>query len=1164
VLPLAEQGGEPVAEERLDSHDLKILLLWILAGLVGAGIAFRFFFAAFPEVAVDFRISRPAAVEQARQFLAGQGYRLADYQSSIVFDVDNNAKTYLEREVGLEQANRLMASEVNVWRWKVRFFRPQKQEEFSVRLDPSGRVVGMKHVIEEAREGAHLEREAARAIAKEFLRSRVRTNLAAYDFLPEQSNSTERPKRRDWSFTWERRGFKAKEAPYRLRVTLLGDAAGGYEEFLKVPEAWERDFERLRSSNLLYQWIAQVPWLFLQGSVFAVLFVLGMRGQVRWSGALKLGFLLAALFFLMEMNSWPLERAHYDTNSSYTGFFLQRLAAAAGSSVLLGMLVALTVAAAEPLYRRDHPGKLRLGRAFTLSGLRSKEFLRACVIGLTLAAAHIGFVVAFYVVGKRFGFWTPQDIKYTDAVSTALPWVYPLAISLFAATNEEFLFRLFAIPVLLRGTKSRWVAVVLPAFIWGFLHSAYPVEPGYARGIEVGLIGVVAGWVMLRWGILATLVWHYTVDALLIGLFLLRSESLYFRLSGAAVTGAVLLPLAFAVVSYVSRGRFEADEALLNRAQPLVVSEVEGLPEPTGVARTYEALSTRALGRFLLVGALGLTLAHIGKPKTIGEFVRFAITPQQAAQRANQLLRQRIPEVREPGPGGEYRRVALSSYRRTVVFDSEFDPYASEYLRRQVGIAGANRLYRDKVPAAFWRVRYFRDSQKEEYAVLLRLDGTWHSLEHLLDEKAPGASLTKEGAQARAEAFLRDEKKFDLGKWKLVEASSEKRPNRADHNLVWEETEAVGEAHVRAELKVLGEEVSGYRVFVKIPEEWERGQKKATLGSILYGVFRTVLGLAFAGAVLVLFFKNLRQQQVPWRRLALWALWGGLALVVSIGNAWPLLLASYPTQMPLRTFLAIVLMGEFVVVGMAYSGLLFLFGLASFFLAQQVSEDRLPSWAGMPPAYYRDALCVGVAGCGVLMGLSRLGEFADNLWPTDKKALAAALPVNMDTIFPAATFIDRSVLGGLFLVGLLALVAGFVGGYLRRPWMRAGLVLAAAAALVGSWGGSADFAKSFLLGLVNVAVIWWGVTRVIRFNLLGYFLAAATTILLPAATQLFRQPGEFYRLNGYAVVVALLVLLAWPLAAWRAALGNASRGMASGSAGNTNAGSSHSGTGSPS
>ncbi|MFI5107073.1 MAG: CPBP family intramembrane glutamic endopeptidase, partial [Terriglobales bacterium] len=339
------------------------------------------------------------------------------------------------------------------------------------------------------------------------------------------ANSNDRPNRRDWSFTWERRGFKAPQradgAPYRLRVSVQGDRPGGSGEFLKVPEEWERSYQKLRSSNTFYGSIALIPYLFLNGAMLWVLFDLGRRGIIRWKGALKLGVVLAVLFFAMTANNWPVTRAGYDTNSSYSSFLLQHLALAAAGSIALGLAVALTVAAAEPLYRVSQPEQLRLSAAWTLPGIRTKEFLRSCVIGLGMAAGHIGFVVLFYLLGSRIGVWAPQDIPYTDVLSTHFPWLYPLTIGVYAATSEEFLFRLFAIPFLMRLTRSRVLAVVLPAFFWGFLHSTYPQQPGYIRGIEVGLIGIVAGVVMLRYGILATLVWHYTVDAALISLFLL-------------------------------------------------------------------------------------------------------------------------------------------------------------------------------------------------------------------------------------------------------------------------------------------------------------------------------------------------------------------------------------------------------------------------------------------------------------------------------------------------------------------------------------------------------------------------------------------------------------------------------------------------------------------
>ena len=79
-----------------------------------------------------------------------------------------------------------------------------------------------------------------------------------------------------------------------------------------------------------------------------------------------------------------------------------------------------------------------------------RNFLRANVIGICLAAAHIGYITVFYIISRKLGAWAPQDLNYENVVSTYVPWVYPLAIGIYAATSEEFLFRLFAIPYLLR------------------------------------------------------------------------------------------------------------------------------------------------------------------------------------------------------------------------------------------------------------------------------------------------------------------------------------------------------------------------------------------------------------------------------------------------------------------------------------------------------------------------------------------------------------------------------------------------------------------------------------------------------------------------------------------------------------------------------------------
>jgi len=86
---------------------------------------------------------------------------------------------------------------------------------------------------------------------------------------------------------------------------------------------------------------------------------------------------------------------------------------------------------------------------------------------------------------------------------------------------------------------------------------------------------------------------------------------------------------------------------------------------------------------------------------------------------------------------------------------------SNEYLRRRMSIAEINKIYAERVPGALWRVRYFRNSQAEEFAVTLKPDGSLHGFWHTLPEAAKGETLGKEEAVAIAEGFLREKKQID-------------------------------------------------------------------------------------------------------------------------------------------------------------------------------------------------------------------------------------------------------------------------------------------------------------------------------------------------------------------------------------------------------------------
>jgi membrane protease YdiL (CAAX protease family) len=772
--------------------------------------------------------------------------------------------------------------------------------------------------------------------------------------------------------------------------------------------------------------------------------------------------------------------------------------------------------------------------------LRSKEFFSSSVVGLSMASAHIGFIVAFYMIASRFGAWAPQEINYENSVNTAFPWIAGVAIGLLASTSEEFLFRLFAIPFLHRVTGSRVVAVILPAFAWSFLHSAYPNEPPYIRGLEVGLIGIVAGIVMLRWGILATLIWHYTVDASLVGLLLIRSNSLYFKLSGAMVAAAALAPLAFSAISYLTRGGFEEAEDLLNRANPVQDTSL-GVTPPSSrveaVGRRYDALTAGTIGFLAACLLVGGVLAWRLKEPAIGDYLKLSVDARTGQASADELLRQRGLDPK--------------SFHRVTVLVNTADPVTNEFLRQRAGIARLNDIYAKQVPGALWRVRYFRDSQPEEYAVVLKPDGSLHSIRHTIAETAPGSSLTKEEAKARAEKFLREEKKIDLNRWTLVEANSDKRPHRTDHLLTWQQNvpldsasgsaaDSNGHAFARIELSVLGDEVANYRTYIKIPDDWRRKHEELTLPRMLvdYAVPLLVcLGLGLAA--LVLFLKNLRSEAVrsiPWKRLGFWSTWGLLAYVLAffLGNRIPAFLNLYNTAIPYKTMLGGLGVGFILGAAFYFSALALLFGTAWYYASRAFGEERIPHWIDMPPAYYRDALWIGLGGGAALLGLSRLLQAVSVYWPTLHRAVEVSFGQDFDAVLPAASVLGRTLMRGLFLTGIVAALVSFVAAELRPRWLRISLFLLAALTLVGSsWGDPADLAKQFFVKAVFLAVLILGVREIMRFNILGCFLALAGTTLLAGVIELMGQPNAFYRANGYAVLLALFLLLAWPFAAWR-------------------------------
>ncbi len=1093
--------------EKMTGRDWLWPLIFLALGAGGAFAAHHYFFQAFPEASVNLKLTRQEVEQRAVDFLRGRGLNIDGYHLFTAFSFDEQGKTYLERELGNEEANRLMSGPVRIWNWRTRVIKPPEIEEMSVQFTTTGELMGFEHKIKEKDPGALLTKAEAQRVAEVFLRTERRIDLAKYHLVEDVLKT--RPNRLDYVLTFEENDFKAKDATHRITITVQGDRVGGMKEFLKVPDKWERDYKLLRSRNDLLEVIATSLYVLLVLVGVFLIFTGGRIKKIRWKTMLAIGGVLGFLIMASTLNQIPLALQSMPTSLSYGAMELTIVFGAVLGGVGAAIYVMLLTASGEPLYRQLLPNCVSLDHLFTTAGLRTKEFFRSTLIGYGMAGMHIGLVVLFYMVAMRAGAWAPMDVNYDNTVSTPLPWLSPLAMASFAASTEEFGFRLFAIPLILMATrrwfKTRWLAVLVPAFLWGFLHSSYPQQPAWIRGVEVGLIGVVAGWVFLNFGILATLVWHYTVDAVLMGMFLLRSDNLTFRIAGALVGDAVLIPLIISVVFYLEARGFVSDTTILN--------EPHGEAEPKELAETATFVPSEAeppalpfqfitpVTMRLLVGAAVVALiASVALSKKHEDRrITVSATHDQAESAAADFLKQ--------------KGVAVDSWRRVTALQNAIRGNEFDYLVEKSDPERATAIYRQQIPSVHWRTRFFKELQKEEYVVLTGIDGKVDRYVHRLAEDAVGARLENGAATNLAtSAVLRSGIRLD--DYTLIDHTLTKRPNRDDYEVIFESKQKLaGEATHRLTVDVLGDEVNGPRHSVKIPEDWLRKREERGIRQIAVVVLIVLGGLL----AVILAALAIPKIAVYWRlHLTL----GGIAAAIRLAasfNDFPNWLETYDTAIPWSTNVTQNALSGAMQIMLAFVGVAAIGVMAEVLLRSRFGEVSFWPQAGADRARAMlEGLFAGLSAVLIVAGGARVISFLVDKIPSTVTGSAPSVAGYPQALLPGLAVVLSSFTLGIWMTLGGGAALGTLLRVCKNPELRWLAIVATIAVLAGASAFDGMLFVKHFISMLTMAALWYGLVSVLRFNAFSY---AVMGLALSSAEVLsmWVNPG----LHPYAVQAAI-------------------------------------------
>jgi len=520
----------------------KETFFWVFAGLAGLIIFVLYFNYAFPIASIDIRLSKDEIVKRAEGYIREQGFSLKGYQRSILFDSDYSASIYLQKTQGIKKSNELIAGGLPVWFWGLRWFKELEKQGFYCDVDPAtGKIVNFKYSVLDDAEGASLTEKEAMAIAQAKVKEQ---GLDIKEYELKENNLKKQKNRTDYHFVWQKKDYSIGEAHLRVAVSIYGDKLGFFGRYLDIPEEFSRDLKKSLSVGQVLSMITAIFMFLLFIAAIVVLIIQFKKDRMNWKFGLFFGLAVCVLSAVDFLNSLPLIWSSYPDTISKSVY----IAIAAGSMVmgalLIGLVIFLFGSCGESLAKETFKLNMPVFEALKKKRTSWADVFPKFIIGYALAFVFLGYITLFYLFGtKFFNIWMPPEAEYSNILSTSLPFLFPLSVAASAAISEEFMFRLFAVSFFKKYLRLTWLAVIIPAFIWAFAHSNYPVFPAYVRGIELTVAGIVFGIAFLKYGLETVLVTHFVIDAALVGLPLIKSHNAYFMISGIAVVAIAFLPV---------------------------------------------------------------------------------------------------------------------------------------------------------------------------------------------------------------------------------------------------------------------------------------------------------------------------------------------------------------------------------------------------------------------------------------------------------------------------------------------------------------------------------------------------------------------------------------------------------------------------------------------
>jgi hypothetical protein len=380
----------------------------------------------------------------------------------------------------------------------VRYFKPGATDGWTVAVAPTGQIYRVQREQLDDEPAPRLERTDAFTLVLQKLSTDL--SIPAYTLTLISDTMISQPQRSDWTFTFS--WPQALDPGGTLRVTLAGEAITDLS-FYNPPRGLGFAPHRTPRSSRLLGFVLILAGVFLMMHYHRT--PLGLKAAGIW-GAVVFGLTLMVrgLTFSQAVILMP-------ADSPLAGY-LSRIGLSAVIEALQNALIAgLILATGEALSRDVFRGSTTLSRMAPGTADWRAAWAKAARWAFPAAAIVLGYeaLAAHYLAPVGLCGKIPSMV----AAAMSSPWpALSLPVQFGLDTLwEESLYRLWLLALLMFWLRLPVLAIPLAAGAAAFF-AGYDLSQFTTFGAVYYIAwGLVAGWLMLRVGIIAALLFHVLV-----------------------------------------------------------------------------------------------------------------------------------------------------------------------------------------------------------------------------------------------------------------------------------------------------------------------------------------------------------------------------------------------------------------------------------------------------------------------------------------------------------------------------------------------------------------------------------------------------------------------------------------------------------------------------